>query len=808
MFFNYLKTSLRNLLRYKGYAIINLLGMTIGLATSILILLFVLDELSYDRFHKDYKQLYRVSVRGKIQGPEINAAVSNVPIGPTLVKELPGVEQYTRTFPFGGDPLVRYEDKSFIEDNFLFADSTFFDLFTIKFIAGSSTRALNRPNTLVLTRKIAMKYFGSIDVVGKSLQVFDPPQNYEVDAVVEDYPSNSHFTFDLLASFTSSQLSRSPIWIGNSVYTYIRISKSSDPKDIENRMAEIVNKYVGPQLQQYLGVSIEQMRGTGNRYGYVLDPVKDIHLKSDLQFEFQPNGTISTVYIFSIIALFLIVIAAINFMNMATARSSSRAREVGIRKVVGSLRSNLIGQFLTESSILTLIAFGLAVLTVFLTLPYFNDIAGKQLSISLINWKLFVPVLLGLLVTISLLSGSYPSFYLASFNAVSVLKGKLQMGVRSGWLRKTLVGFQFFITIGLIVCTLIVTRQNHFINNKELNFDKNNLLIINRAYALAGQTEVFIDRILKIPGVENAGLTTQIPGGQSPGNTVFRREGDQSQDLQPLNVMLTDHRFSDVMKIEMVSGRYFSREFASDSTAVVINEAAAKRLGWDDPINKTLIQVAGNATGGDLPLKVIGVLKDYNYESLRREVQPLVIRLLQFGAFVAVRYNTAGTSEIVDKVKTVWSEVMPNQPFNYTFMEDQLLVNYQSDKQMAKIFTIFAFLAIFVACLGLLGLASFTTEKRKKEISIRKCHGAPVSSILRLLMKETVWLVLISTIPASIASGYLMVRWLRNFNYHISPGVDIYLIATFLSLLIALVTILYHVYKASVENPVNALKFD
>lgn len=808
MFFNYLKTSLRNLLRYKGYSLINITGMTLGLASSILILLFVLDELSYDKFNKDYDRIQRISVQAKVQGPEFRAALSCVPIGPTLVKELPGVEQYTRLFRFGGNPLVKYEDKTFAEEGFVYADSTFFDVFTTRFIAGSAGKCLNRPNTLVITRTIAMKFFGSTDVIGKSLQVADPPQQYAVDGVIEDFPANSHIRFDILASFTSSPLSQSTIWVGNSVYTYIKIAKNTTAKAIESGMVAIVDKYVGPQLKQFLGFDISQMQAAGNRYGYVLTPIADIHLHSDLDFEFRANSSMSTVLIFSIIALFLIIIAAINFMNMATARASSRAREVGIRKVVGSQRSNLVGQFLTESTILTLIAFIAAILIVFLALPYFNNIANKELSVSLINWRLFTPILLGLLVFISLASGSYPSFYLASFNPVSVLKGKLQMGIRGGWVRKSLVIIQFFITIGLIICTLVISKQNNFIVNKDLNFDKSNLLIVNRANSLGSQSEVFIDRIKAMTGITDASLTTQVPGGQGSGNTVFRREGDGSDGLQVFNIMATDQNFQNTMKIEMVQGRYFSKDYGADSSAVVINEAAAKRLLWDNAVDKILFQSAANPTGGDLPLKVIGVIKDYNYESLHQEIKPLVIRLIRGGAVAVIRYSGIPKADLISKTNAVWSEVVPNQPFNYIFMEDQLLENYQKDRRMGEIFTLFAILAILVACLGLLGLASFTIEKRKKEISIRKCLGAPAATIMEMLLRETILLVIIATFLASPLSLKLMNNWLQNFNYHVAVGPWVFILATLISLMIAVTTILLHVYKASVRNPADALKID
>jgi len=808
MFINYLKTSLRNLLRYKGYSLINIVGMTLGLASAILILLFVLDELSFDKFHKDSDRIYRISVQGKIQGPEISAAVSCVPIGPTLVQELPGVEKFTRLFPFGGDPLVRYENKSYVEEGFVYADSTFFDVFSASFVSGNAGKTLNRPNTLVITRSVAMKYFGSTDVIGKTLQIFDPPQQFSVDAVIDDYPENSHINFSILASFMSNPLSQSTIWVGNNVYTYIKLSESANPKEVESNMVSIVDKYVGPQLKQFLGFELSEMRAAGNRYGYMITPITDIHLKSDLDFEFRPNGSITTVYVFSLIAVFLIIIASINFMNMATARASSRAREVGIRKVVGSQRSQLIGQFLTESTLLTSVSFLLAILIVFLALPYFNDIANKQLSVQLINWSAFLPSLILLLVFISLISGSYPSFYLAGFNPVAVLKGKLQMGIRGGWLRRTLVVIQFFITIGLIVCTLIITQQNKYLLNKDLNFDKNNLVVINRAFALGDQSQVFIDRIKDIPGITEASLTSMVPGGQSSGNTVFRREGDSSEELQVFNIIVSDYNFQKALKIDMVQGRYFSTEYGADSSAVVINEAAAKRLQWDNAVDKLLYQVAASPTGGDLPLNVIGVIKDYHYESLHQEVKPLIIRLATGGVSSVIRYSSLQKTELISKIKAIWTDIVPNQPFSYTFMEDQLLQNYEKDRQMGKIFTLFSVLASVVACLGLLGLSSFTVEKRKKEISIRKCLGAPAKKIMEILLKETLVLVTIATFLASPLSWYIMNRWLQNFSYHIEIGFWVFLLSTLIALGIAVGTILMHVYKASVRNPVEALKMD
>jgi len=796
MFYNYLKTSLRNLLRYKGYTLINIIGLTLGLASSILILLFVLDELSYDRFHTNYDRLYRVSARGNINGQDVTSNSSCNPIGPTLVKELPGVEQYVRFYP--ANALVQNGEKRFMEDGMMYADSTFFDVFTTRPIAGNIDKALTKPDALVITRSIAMKYFGSTDVIGQTLKLFNPPRTFSVEGVIEDYPSNSHFRFTMLASYLSYPNKDNTLWVSNSEFTYIRIDENSTRKEIEARMVDVVDKYVGPQVLQFVGIKLADFKAGGNSYYYALTPITEIHLKPVL----------GTLYIFSLIALFLILIASINFMNLATARASSRAREVGIRKVVGSLRSHLVGQFLTESSLLTLISFLLAILFVFLALPFFNDLTNKNLSIDLINWQQFIPILLVLLVIISLLSGSYPSFYLARFNPVSVLKGKLQMGVRSGWLRRVLVMIQFFITIGLIICTLIVYQQNRYIVGKDLNFDKENLLIINGTRALGANPDLFTNQIRNLPEVIDVTLTRHLPGDNEMSSTTFRKEGDTSDKFSIYNNFNSDCHFAATLKIDLVAGRYFSKDYASDSSAVVINEAAARKLEWTDPIDKNIFMIGGNADNSDLKLKIIGVIKDYNYQSLHEQVEPLVILMYERGTSAAIRYNSGNPADLIKKVEAIWTGLVPNQPFEYEFLTDHLNANYLKEKRMGKIFTLFAVMAILIACLGLFGLASFTIEKRKKEISIRKCLGAPVGNIMRLLLTETIILVIISTFLASPLAWVVMDKWLQNFNYRVEIASWTFIAATLLALSIAVSTILYHVYRASVRNPADSLKMD
>ncbi|MCK5820688.1 MAG: FtsX-like permease family protein, partial [Bacteroidales bacterium] len=665
----------------------------------------------------------------------------------------------------------------------------------------------NRPNTLVLTKTIALKYFGTTDIIGETIKVFDPPQDYEVTAVIEDYPHNSHISFDILAPFMGLPLSKSPIWVSNNVYTYIKVTPNCQVEALDNKISEIVDKYVGPQFEQYLSMTLEELRAAGNKYGYVTNPVTEIHLKSNKDFEFQANGNLGNIYIFSVIALFLIIIASINFMNLATARSSLRSREVGLRKVVGSQRSHLIGQFLTESTILTLISFILAFVLVIIALPYFNDISNKTLNFELIDWKVFGPVLIGLLVFVSLLSGAYPAFFLASFSPIQVLKGKISAGMKSGWIRKILVGFQFFITISLVISTLLVDNQIRFILNKDLHFDKENLLIINRAYALGDQREAFIQELEKLPGVKSVGIGTQVPGGMSPGNTVFRKEEASNDELEPLNILATDYGYQEALGFKVISGRYFSQDFSSDSTVVILNEAAVDQLKWEEPIGKLLYQIGAGPNNTDLPMIVIGVVENYNYESLHEEIKPAIYLYSPNGVFCLVRYADGMEAEILEQISTIWDDLI-NQSFEYDFMDDQLKASYQDDDRMRILFIIFAALAVLIAIFGLLGLTSFSTERRKKEISIRKCLGSPVSSIISLLLKETVLMVTIASLIAWPVSWYFMNSWLQNFVFKTGISIWIFIIASLFAMFVAILTILYHVSKAARENPVNALKYD
>ena len=489
MIFNYLLIALRNAWRNKVYFLINLLGLAIGIASSIIILLFVLDELSYDRHNEHFKEIYRLAIRGKIQGNEIEAALSNAPMGATLSSDFPEVLNHTRLYTFDGDPIVRYEDEVFIEEDFYYADSTFFEVFTAPVVFGDSAGMLNRPNTLVLTEETARKYFGNEDPVGKMLIVGEREEQYEVSGVVKGFPENSHFRFNMLGSMTSIYLADVTRWLGNNNYTYIKLREGKDPDVLEAKFPDLVAQHMGTELEEILGLTMEEFFASGNSYGYFLQPLKDIHLRSDLQFEINPGGSQSSVIIFSVIAIFLIIIASINFMNLATASAAKRATEVGIRKVAGAEKQGLVWQFLSESFMITVFALILAIVLVELFLPGFNHLASKSLTLTSIGYfKLFLGLLMiGLFV--GFISGSYPALFLSSFKPVDVLKSGSMRGIRGAGLRKVLVTFQFIVTIVLFICTMIVSRQMTYLQVKDLGFEKENLVVIDRTHVLDDQVE-------------------------------------------------------------------------------------------------------------------------------------------------------------------------------------------------------------------------------------------------------------------------------------------------------------------------------
>ena len=803
---NYLLIAIRNIWRNKVYSLINLLGLSIGICSSIIILLFVLDELSYDRHNEHFQDIYRICIRGKIRGDEIEAALSNAPMGATLKSDFPEVEEFTRLYTFDGDPVVRYEDKVFIEENFYYADSTFFNVFTAPVVFGDPAGMLNRPNTIVLTEEIAKKYFGNEDPVGKMLSVGEWDINYEISGVVKGFPENSHFRFNMLGSMTSIHLAEVSRWLGNNNYTYIRLKEGKEPKDLESKFPELIAQHMGAELEEILGQTMEEFLSAGNTYGYYLQPLKEIHLESDLQFEINPGGSKSSVIMFSVIAIFLIIIASINFMNLATASGAKRATEVGIRKVAGAAKQRLIWQFLTESFLIATLALVLAVVLVELFLPGFNTLSGKSLDMNSIKtWKLLMGLLLiGLFVGFA--SGSYPAFFLSSFKPVDVLKSGAMRGIRGAGLRKVLVTFQFMITIVLFICTMVVNGQMNYLEVKDLGFEKENMVVIDRAYVLDNQQEAFRQELLKNPSILDASYSSAVPGGLI-GDNVYLPEGSETGETHAINNMWTDWYFNDTYKLEIIKGRWFEEGNPTDSSALIINESAVENLGFEDPLNKRLYTQFGDES--EIPRHIIGVVKDFHFQSLHQEVRPLIIHFNESNRYqLSVRISGSETAETLEFIEKTWTSFKEQQPIHMTFLEEDLAALYHNDEKTAAVFSIFSVLAIFIAALGLLGLASFSAAQRTKEVGIRKAMGASIGGVLFTLSKEFIWLILIATLVAWPLGYFMMKSWLQGFPIRIPLEPQVFIVSSLLAFFIAAVTVLLRVYQAAAMNPVSSLRYE
>jgi len=803
---NYLLIAFRNALRNKAYTLINLLGLAIGITSSIMILLFVLDEVSYDRHHEHFRDIYRICIKGKIQGNELEAALSNAPMGATLKEDFPEVKDFTRLYTFDGDPIVKYEEKVFIEENFYYADSTFFNVFTAPVVYGNPEDMLCRPNTVVLTEEIARKYFGNEDPVGKLLEVGQGEENYEVTGVVKGFPENSHFRFNMLGSMTSIYLANWTQWLGNNNYTYIRLKEGRDPDQLESKFPDLIAQHMGTELEEILGLTMEEFFATGNTYGYYLQALRDIHLQSDLQFEINPGGSRSSVVIFSVIALFLILIASINFMNLATASASRRATEVGIRKLAGAEKKRLVRQFIAESFLITFLALILAVVLVELFIPGFNNIAGKQLTLnSLSNLHLIIGLLL-IGVFVGFASGSYPAFFLSSFKPVDVLKSGAMRGARGSALRRVLVTFQFVVTIVLFICTLLVNRQMNYLQNKDLGFNKENLVVIDRIYVLEDQIEAFSQELLKNPSIRQVTVSSAVPGGLI-GDNAYLPEGASTNETHAINNMWCDWYFQEAYELELVEGRWFQMDNPTDSSALIISESAVRALSFDDPLNKRLYTQFGDESGE--PHHIIGVVKDFHFQSLHHEIRPLVIQFNSENFYqMSVKISSTNTGMTLEYIEKIWNTFRERQPIHMTFLEEELATLYNNEEKTATIFNIFSVLAIFIAALGLLGLASFSAAQRTKEVGIRKAMGASIASVLISLAREYVWLILLATLLAWPLGYFYMKDWLQDYPARVDLDPLVFVISSLLAFIIAAVTVIMRVYQSASANPVKSLRYE
>jgi len=798
---NYYKVAIRNILKYKMFSAINILGMTIGVTSCLMIILYVTHELSYDTFHSDANRIYQVGLNGKIGGQDIRVSNTCPPMAEALVADIPEVEAATRIAQMN-QPVVKNGEKIFTEEKVFFADSNFFEFFSYRLKEGDIKTALKEPNTVVLTEVMARKYFGDQNPMGGLLVMGSENKTFKVTGIAETPPTNSHFMYNILVSAVSSENLKSGIWLNNFMYTYFKTKPNTSVDQVVTKFIPLVDKYIGPEIEKFMGTTLKQMQEAGGAYGYYVTNIKDIHLHSTSQGDFEPGGNIMYVYFFSGIGLFILIIACINFMNLSTARSAGRAKEVGLRKALGSLRGQMIGQFIAESILYSLVAVVLALIACYYLLPSFNLLSGKELGMEVFQTPRFVAGIVGLVLFVGVVAGSYPAFYLTSFSAVEVLKGKIRAGAKSKGIRSFLVVFQFGLSIFLIIFTVVVFQQIQFMQKKNLGIDKNNILILDNANRLGNNKEAFRNGLAQLTDIAKISYTNNtFPGVNN--TTIFKTAGSEQDHI--MGVYYADYDHQDVLKFELEDGRYFSKEFATDSLAILLNEAAAKEFGFDNPVGE---EVLYNDNGSTFKkYKVIGVIKNFNFESFKEQVRPLSILLTQNADNLLVRYE-GDPAVMIQNVEKLWKQYAASEPFEYSFLDESFDRLFRAEQRMGKLFSVFSSLAIFIACLGLFALAAFTTEQRTKEIGVRKSMGASVFSLSILLSKEFTKLVVIAFVPAAILAWYISDTWLNSFAYRIDINPLVFVLSGVAAILIAWLTVSYQSIKAATSNPVNSLRYE
>ncbi|MDP4264632.1 MAG: ABC transporter permease [Bacteroidota bacterium] len=795
MFKNYFKTAFRNLWRHKAFSAINIFGLAIGMTACLLISLYIRFELSYDQYNKKADRIYRVITDVKTPTEMIHAAITSAPMGPNIKADFPEVEAMTRISQAGF--LIQKGDEKVQENSMLYADSTIFSLFSFPLIKGDPAKALTAPFSMVLSETGAHKYFGSADPMGQSL-LLDGKYNAIVTGIMHDIPVNSHFKADILISMSSLQTLNPYLnesWGNFGWYTYLLLPENVNIGQLQVKFTDFMNRHVG-----------DQMKKNNMYYSLYLQRLKDIYLHSKREMEAGDTGNLSNIYIFSIIAVFILLIACINFVNLTTARSSERAKEVGVRKVAGAAREQLALQFLGESVILSVIAFLLAAGLSALLIPLFNELCGKIISQGIFQQGSYLGILLLIAVGVGLLAGIYPAVVLSGFRPVSVLKGKFASGKRGAVLRKTLVVSQFIIAIVLIAGTMIVYSQLHFMRSQPLGFKKDNMLVVNFNYdsLVQHRTEMIKHELMAVQDVLSASVSIGIPGGNN--DAAFTLIENNTGEMQSANIALysIDFDYLKQYQIPVVAGREFSNQFPTDSTqAMVVNEAAVKGFGYSSPkdiIGKKFSQWGRSGV-------IIGVIKNFHFRSLQEEIKPLTIRIAPDNTtLLSLNISANNIPSTVAAIEKKWKQLVPNRPFDYFFTDESFNKQYLSDERFGRLFLYFAGLAIVISCLGLLGLASYTTTQRTKEIGVRKVLGASVGNLVGLLSRDFLKLVIISAVVAFPVAWWFMNKWLQDFAYRTHIGWWIFIIAGLLALLVALATISFQSIKAAITNPVKSLR--
>ncbi|MFT3822705.1 MAG: ABC transporter permease [Chitinophagaceae bacterium] len=801
---NYIRVALRNLWKNKAFTAINITGLATGLAICLLIVLYVKDELSYDRYNVNAERIYRIDGDINFNNTQLIIASTPEPLGAALKRDYPQVEEVV-SFTQPRDIQVKKGDQFIQEHNSVFVDSTFFKVFTVPLINGNPTTALNEPNSVVINETTARKYFNSTDVVGQTLTI-NNSKSLKITGVIKDIPAQSHFHFNFLRPIKDSYRGNADKWFNNNNYNYVLLKPGVTKDFLQKAVTATVNKYLGKQLEEELHSSLTDMEKAGNYFHYSPIALTDIHLKSAKGYEWEANSSMSYVYVFSVIAIFILLIACVNFMNLSTARSANRAKEVGIRKVAGSLRFQLITQFLTESVLLSFFSLLLAIGLALLLLPLLNQVSGKLMHASTLFSTWLLPCLLVLVLVVGCIAGSYPAFYLSAFEPIQVLKGKVATGFKSSRLRSSLVVFQFSISIILIIGTIVIYNQLHYIQSRQIGYNREQVLVLHNTSPLQQHADAFREELTKIAGVENATISGSLPTAEGlDQNGWFRDANMDASKVIILTNFYIDEHYIPTLGMQMTAGRSFSKDFASDSSGILLNEAAVKLLGFKEPLNQVIYRSGDK--NEPIPYHVVGVVKDFNFTSMHNKVGPLIMQRERDNGSIAIRIQAnSNIPNLVSQVENKWNNAVPGQPFNYTFMDADFDKIYHAEQRMGKLFISFAVFAVLIACLGLLGLATYAAEQRTKEIGIRKVLGAGVGGIVTMLSKDFAKLVLIASLIAFPVAWWVMNKWLEDFAYRISISVWVFIAAGAIAVAIALLTVSFQALKAAFANPVKALR--
>ena len=785
------------------------------MAGCLLAVLYIRDEISYDRYNAKADRIHRLTANVLRQGQELVISGAGAPVAQALKEGFPEVEDAVR-FRQEGSIRVKAGEASFRELNVVYSEPSFFNIFTVPLLQGDPRTALASRRTLVLSRTTAAKYFGRDNPLGKTV-VIDGADEWTVTGVFEDIPRASHFHFDIILSFASLDVEKDPIessWMSFNFQTYVLFREGASPRDLESKLDSLIMSHLAPEIKQKMGISVEDfLKRSGMRIENRLQRLTDIHLRGgDGIAEFEANSDIKYISLFTAVSLFVLLLAVVNFVNLATARSSGRAKEVGIRKVLGSFRRDLIGQFLLESLVFSLIAFLFAVLLVRLALPLFNQLAGKQMDVALLATPGIAASALGLVVGIALLAGAYPAFFISAFIPAPVLKGELRQGMKGGLVRRCLVVFQFAVSVVLVVGTLVVFRQLRYIQNEKVGFNRNQVLVLDNTSLIGAKADALKEEMRAYPRVVKASLSGFLPVPSSRARMTIAAEGDpDGRNAPPIAVWTVDHDYLDTLEMTLASGRNFSREMGTDSGAVILNQAAVRHFQFDDPVGKRVVL---HDLGSDRqsfiqqPYTVIGVVEDFNYESLRAAVEPMMLRLGTSRGKLILRVKGEDLAGTIETLRDKWAEFAPGEPFEYFFLDERFDKMYASELRIGRIFGSFAGLAVFIGCLGLFGLAAFSAAKRTKEIGIHKVFGATVPDVLRLLVREYVVLVALANLIAWPVAYLIMSDWLRDFAYRTGIGWAGFVGTGLGTVAVALLTVGFQSIKAASASPIETLKYE